>query len=149
MPNIKYLPIVLFLAVAMAPMALSAASHGDQESADQVLVTVTSDRPQTQAMAMILSRQMVERGSEVRILLCSDGGVLGTKAFEGPTLAGPDANAQQIMKGLIKAGAQVDVCAIFLPNTDFTEDDLIDGVGVTMPDDVGAFMEGDTRFFTF
>ncbi|ABI56811.1 hypothetical protein ACN2MM_07995 [Alkalilimnicola ehrlichii MLHE-1] len=148
MQHIKRLLIAATFALALAPLALPAASHGD-EKADRVLVTVNTDRPQAQAMTMILTRQLVEQGTEVRILLCCDGGVMGTNAFDGPTLAGPDATAQQIMQGLMQAGVQVDVCAIFLPNTDFTEEDLIDGVGVATPDDVGAFMEGDTRFFSY
>jgi len=74
MRNIKRLLIAMTFALVLAPLTLPAASHGDEEKADRVLVTVTSDRPQAQAMAMILTRQLVERGSEVRILLCCDGG---------------------------------------------------------------------------
>ena len=42
--------------------------------------------------------------------------------------------------GLMKSGAKVEVCALFLPNSDWKAADLIDGVGVAKPGEVAAYM---------
>ena len=41
---------------------------------------------------------------------------------------------------LIKDGAQVDVCAIYLPNSEHQEGDLLEGVGVAAPGPMAEMM---------
>ncbi|MBK1674047.1 hypothetical protein CKO35_12150 [Ectothiorhodospira shaposhnikovii] len=144
MKHLKTGLIALVMLLALAPLAQLAAAEDNR-----VLVTVNSGEPQTQAMAMILTRQLVERGATVQVLLCDQGGVMGTKAYDGPVMKGPDATAQQIMRGVMQAGAKVSVCALFLPNSDFTRDDLIEGVDVATPPQMGEFMIKGTRFLNF
>lgn len=135
--------LTALLALGLMPLAQA-------EDDNKVLVTVTTGDAQTQAMAMILTSQLVQRGADVRILLCDQAGEMGTTAFEGPTFKGPDANAQQILQKVMKGGAQVDVCALFLPNSDFTQDDLIEGVGAATPQEMGEYMiDEDVRFLSF
>ncbi|TVQ69430.1 MAG: hypothetical protein EA372_12015 [Chromatiaceae bacterium] len=129
--------------LALVPFAAIA----DDEN--KVLVTITSGEPQTQAMAMILTNQLLERGAQVNILLCDKGGKMGTTDYDGPTLKGPDATPQQVMQAAINNGANAYVCALFLPNSDYTEDDLIDGVGVATPPQMGEFMIEGTRFLAY
>lgn len=140
----KHLKIALIALLMLLAQAQLAAAEDNR-----VLVTVNSGEPQSQAMAMILSRQLVDRGATVQVLLCDKGDVMGTKAYDGPVMKGPDANAQQIMRGVMQAGAKVSVCALFLPNSDYTQDDLIDGVDVATPPQIGEFMIHGTRFLNF
>ncbi|AHK79109.1 hypothetical protein M911_08015 [Ectothiorhodospira haloalkaliphila] len=142
MKHLKTGIISLALLLAMIPLAAAADSN-------RVVVTVTTDQPQTQAMAMILSGQLVERGAELHVLLCDKGGELATRSYEGPTMKGADATPQQIMQNVMRGAASVQVCALFLPNSDYTKDDLIDGVGVATPPQMGELMFDDARFMTF
>ena len=45
-----------------------------------------------------------------------------------------------MLSALMKAGAKVEVCALFLPNSDWKESDLIAGVTVAKPADVATYM---------
>ncbi|SES87036.1 hypothetical protein SAMN04487962_102122 [Marinobacter segnicrescens] len=38
-----------------------------------------------------------------------------------------------MLRGLLKQGGTANVCALYLPNSEYTKDDLIDGVGVATP----------------
>ena len=41
---------------------------------------------------------------------------------------------------LMDKGASVDVCAIYLPNSEYGEDDLLEGVGVAAPGPMAEMM---------
>jgi hypothetical protein len=45
-----------------------------------------------------------------------------------------------MLQGVIKAGAKVEVCALYLPNTGKKASDLIDGVMPAKPADVAAHL---------
>ena len=143
--------------VLLSAMALTACS-GDgappapraDEGPARYFVTVTAEAPQARGMAMVLSRQLVARSAEVRVLLCGPGGELGLRDAEGPTLQPAGASPEQMLRALIADGAQVEVCAIFLPNTRWSEADLVDGVTVARPADIAEHMlEPGVRFLTF
>ncbi len=40
----------------------------------------------------------------------------------------------------MKSGAKVEVCALFLPNSDLKPTDLIEGIGVAKPADVAVYL---------
>ena len=115
-----------------------------------IFTVVTSGDSETQTMAMVLSNQVIDRGADVRVLLCGDGGALGVAGEEFPTFEPVGRTPQQLLQRLIDEGAIVEVCAIFLPNSGYDEDDLIDGVGVAEPQPIGAYMlEENVQYFTF
>ncbi|MCC5860658.1 MAG: hypothetical protein JJT93_01960 [Gammaproteobacteria bacterium] len=115
-----------------------------------VFVTVTAEDNQTRGMAMVLSRQMHDQGAALRILLCGPGGELAIDGIEATPLAPRGVTPQQLLRGLIADGVTVEVCAIFLPNTEWESEDMIEGVGTAMPPDVAAYMLGEgVRYFTF
>lgn len=119
-------------------------------AAPQVFVTVTAEDNQTRGMAMVLSRQMHDQGAELRVLLCGPGGELAIEGIQATPLAPRGVTPQQLLRGLIADGVKVEVCAIFLPNTEWEPEDLIEGVGTAMPPDVAAYMLGEgVRYFTF
>lgn len=117
-----------------------------------LLVLVTSPAPMTQAMAMamILSREALQRQTPVRMVLCGPGGELALSTYAGPAFQPGGLTAQQMLRGVIQAGARVEVCPIFLANTPGAAAALIEGVAPTTPADVGAFMDRpDVRFLNF
>lgn len=127
-------------------LSVSAAERPD------LLTVITSDSNDTQAMALILTRASVQQGTSARILLCDDAGELAVEGSDiGSTVVQPaDASPRQMLAGLVQAGVTVEVCAIFLPNREFDENDLIEGVGVARPGPIAEYMAApNTRLFTF
>jgi len=106
----------------------------------EAFFNVTSSDNQSQGMAMVLATQMVEQKATVRILLCGPAGQLALKTYEPTALKPRNVTPKQMMVGLMKAGAMVEVCALFLPNADRSPADLIDGVSVAKPPEVAAHM---------
>lgn len=45
-----------------------------------------------------------------------------------------------MLQGLIKAGAKVEVCALFLPNADMSPSDLAEGIGVAKPAEIAGYL---------
>ena len=89
---------------------------------------------------MVLATQMAEQKAAVRILLCGPAAQLALKSYEPAALKPRNVTPKQMMQGLVKSGATVEVCALFLPNIDRTPADLIEGVAVAKPADVAAYM---------
>ena len=103
------------------------------DSNTELLVMINSGTPQTQGMAMVLATQAMEQKASVRVLLCSEGGQLAVKGKEGVVLKPRNVTPNQMLLGLMKGGAKVEVCALFLPNSDLKPTDLIEGVAVAKP----------------
>jgi predicted peroxiredoxin len=106
----------------------------------ELLVTLNSGNAQTQGMALVLATQALEQKAAVRILLCSEGGQLAVKGKESVTLKPRNVTPKDMLQGLMKGGAKVEVCALFLPNSEWKLADLLDGVAVAKPNDVTAYM---------
>lgn len=121
---------------ALLALPLSGMAQGQTE----VIFNVTSADNQAQGMAMVLAGQMVEQKAAVRVLLCGPAGQLALKAYEPAPLKPRNVSPKQMMAGLIKGGATVEVCALFLPNADKTPADLMEGVSVAKPPEVAAYM---------
>ncbi|MCC5869805.1 MAG: DsrE family protein [Gammaproteobacteria bacterium] len=149
-----HLTFVLMLTLAFTAFSTRTAmandGHEDKARAPDIFVFVTAEDNQTRGMAMVLARQMLDQGANLRVLLCGPGGELAIRGLEEKLLAPRGITPQQLLRGLMGDGVQVDVCAIFLPNTQYENDDLLEGIGVAMPPEVAEFMlrEG-VRYFTF
>lgn len=125
-----------------------AAEHNDRH----MLTVITDDAPQTQAMALILTRQWVKDGGSAQILLCDDAGGMAVTGSDvgGESVQPPGVSPRQMLAGLIEAGVRVDVCAIYLPTGGMDRSDLREGVGVATPPAIGEVMaDPATRLFTF
>ncbi|MBP6646641.1 MAG: DsrE family protein [Burkholderiaceae bacterium] len=120
--------------------ALSLALVTAASAQTDTFFNVTSSDNQAQGMAMVLAGQMAEQKASVRMLLCGPAGQLALKSYEPAALKPKNVTPKQMMEGLIKGGATVEVCALFLPNAGKTPADLIDGVAVAKPPEVAAFM---------
>ncbi|MFB4204753.1 hypothetical protein ACEZHJ_13175 [Arhodomonas sp. KWT2] len=138
-------PLLVFIALLVTAGVADAAER-------RLLTVITADSPQTQAMALILTRQWVRDGGDARILLCDAAGGMAVSASDegGETVQPPDMAPRQMLGGLVDAGVRVDVCAIYLPTEGLSDRDLRPGVGVATPSDIGAVMaDPATRLFTF
>ena len=129
------------------------ASSMKTEMAAPVLTIITQANPETQLMALILSKAASDQGNTVRILLCDTGGDLALKSppdvLQKP-LAPKNISPAGLLTKLIEAGVQVDVCAIYLPNRDFGKEALRDNVGVATPADIAKFYtQADTKVLSF
>jgi predicted peroxiredoxin len=124
--------------ILSALMALSLSSFAQTPS--EAFFNVTSADNQSQGMAMVLATQMVEQKAAVRILLCGPAGQLALKTYEPAALKPRNVTPKQMMAGLMKAGATVEVCALFLPNADRTPADLTEGITVAKPPEVATYM---------
>ena len=140
--------LVTVALIAVAPLGVYADNH--KGTVDEVLVILSSDSLQTQGMAMVLSNTMAEQGAKVNVLLCDKAGDLALKSYEAPALKPKDVTPGQMLRGLLNKGGEAKVCALYLPNSDYSKDDLIDGVGVAMPPEMaGQMLNEEMRTFTF
>jgi len=144
--------LALSLAAIMPAAAQDEAATPDAGGAP-ILTVLTSGAPQTQLMALILTRASAAEGVPVRILLCDAAGDLALaeppEAATAP-LAPRGMSPHGLLSALVDQGVTVQVCAIYLPNTTHDADDLIDGVSVATPPEIAAVMaDPATRFFTF
>lgn len=145
MKSLKALAVAAL--VAVTPLAAHA---GDQEMIEEVLVILSSESLQTQGMAMVLSTTMAQQGSKVNVLLCDKAGDLALKDYDAPTLKPKDVTPGQMLRGLLKQGGTANVCALYLPNSDYSKDDLLEGVGVaTPPEMAGQMLNPAMRTFSF
>lgn len=137
--------LFLLLFVVFGSMANAA------EGKPHLLSVITSDSNDSQAMALILTRNYIHSGGSAQILLCDTAAELSLQESDtGTGVVQPaDASPRQMLGGLIEAGVQVEVCAIFLPNRSEDESDLREGVGVARPDAIATIMgQQDSRLFT-
>ncbi|MFV8834348.1 hypothetical protein [Aquisalimonas sp.] len=143
---IRRISMLFMLAVALL---IGQSAHADEP--EHLLTVVNSGSNETQAMAMILTAQYLEQGGSAQVLLCDSAGELALEGSDmGSGVVQPaDASPRQMLGNLIEAGVEVQVCAIFLPGQDKTEDDLIEGVTVARPDAIARTMaQRDTKLFT-
>ncbi len=127
------------LAFALA-LGLASVIPAHAQTPVEVLFSINSGVTQTQGVALVLANQALAQKAAVRVLLCSDGGQLAVKDKESVILKPVNKSPKELLQGLMKGGAKVEVCALFLPNSDLKPTDLIEGIGVAKPADVAAYM---------
>ncbi len=122
---------------SMLVVALAVPSLVSANQAKNLNVLVNSANPQTQAMAMVLSLMSIKKHkATVNMVLCGAAGDLANKNIEGTPIKRPNGkapSAKQHLKMLIKLGANVQVCPLYLPNAGLKKDVLLEGVTVAKP----------------
>lgn len=108
--------------------------------AAELFVNVHSGNAMAQGAAMVLATQAQQQQAQVRVLLCDAAGDMAVQGVESPKLKPRDVSPQQMLVGLIKGGARVEVCALYLPNTGRQPTDLLPGVTPAKPADVAAHL---------
>lgn len=137
------------IAIVITLFGFTGIAEAEPDSESFFVVLTTADA-ETQMMAMVLATQSISKDVPVRVLLCSDAGMLAIKNHESPSFAPANRSPKQLLYGLIDRGVQVDICGIFLPNHDYTEADLTQGIGTAAPPEVAEYMkQKGVRYFTF
>ncbi|HQZ01669.1 MAG TPA: hypothetical protein PKW99_03375 [Thauera sp.] len=133
--------------VALALAVGSSAALADKQP---VTVVLNSASSMTQGMAMVLANQMQEQGAQVDILLCDHAGDLALKDAAGEALKPNNVTPAQLLDGALKKGATASVCALYLPNSGKTPEDLKDGIKPAKPADMGAaLLEPNRKVISF
>ena len=135
-------------------LALVVPSVVNAQQAKGLNVLVNSGNTQTQSMAMVLSiMTMKKHKKEVNIVLCGKAGDLADKNIKGIPTKRPDGkapSAKQLLQKLIKMGASVKVCPLYLPNASKNKSILLDGITVAKPPVVaGKLLDLDFQNITF
>jgi predicted peroxiredoxin len=106
----------------------------------KALFIVTSDSLQTQGMAMVLGNAMQEKGVSVDVLLCDQAGDLALSSTVSNPLKPLNATPEQLITKLQSQGSNISVCALYLPNSEHSKQDLRDGIKVATPPEMANMM---------
>jgi hypothetical protein len=124
-----------FITTTTAALLMAGTAH-----AEELFVNIHSGSAMAQGAGLVLAGQALEQKATVRVLLCDAAGDMALVGKEGPKLKPRDMSTQQMLQGVIKAGAKVEVCALYLPNTGKQPTDLIPGVTPAKPAEVAAHL---------
>ena len=124
------------LLVLLSTLVVSTASIANENSAKGLNVIITSGDAQTQMMGMVLSMMTLKENKEVNMTLCSKAGDLAVKGMASPTLKPQDKSPKMMLEAIIKQGAKVEVCPLYLPNTGKDETVLLEEITVAKPAEV-------------
>ena len=137
----KFIPLL-----AGSLLALSAQAQTEPN----MYFTVNSSDVMVQGAAMVLATQSLQQKANVRVLLCGQAADMALKGAEMPKLKPKGVTPQQMLQGLVKNGATVEVCALYLPNKGLKPDALIPGVTAGKPADVASYMlKSDVKMLAF
>jgi predicted peroxiredoxin len=126
------------LLILSSIVMLSTASIANDNSAKGLNVIITSGDAQTQMMGMALSMATLKQKKEVNMTLCSKAGDLAVKGMESPVLKPMDKSPKMMLQALMKQGAKVDLCPIYLPNSENAKAELLEGITIATPADGAA-----------
>jgi predicted peroxiredoxin len=141
--------VIVLLSFVCLLFVLAACGY-DSGNSKKLLVVVTTDDPVTQMMSMILADRSMKKGAKVDILLCGDAGLLAIKDCEQVLLKPQNKSPQMMLKDLIQNGVNVELCPIYLSNSEKSVSNLIDGVSVAKPDRVAdKLLREDTKILSY
>ena len=104
--------------------------------ADELFVSIHSPSAMAQGAGLALAKQALAQQVPVRLLLCDAAGDIALTGQTLPSLKPMGVTPQRLLQGLMQAGAKVEVCALYLPNTGRMASDLLEGVQVAKPAEV-------------
>ena len=129
---------------AVSAAFLSAALMASPAAAGQkMLMLLSAPAAEAQAFNLVLANQIQRSGNPVHLLLCSEAGDMALKVAPAAATAPvtpQGLTVRSLLEGLIKQGATVQVCAIYLPNRKLQPDALMEGVSAAKPQDIAAMM---------
>ncbi len=107
-------------------------------------VVLTSGDTQTQMMAMVLSMMTIKAKKKVNITMCAAGGKLALKSTKTPVFEPAKKSPTMLLNVLIKKGASVQICPLYLPSIGEDASALIEGIKVAKPPKIAAqLLNGD------
>ena len=142
-----------FITIAIA-LIIFVPNLVNAEQAKGLNILINSANAQTQAMAMVISLMSVKQHKkEVNIILCGAAGDLADKNIKGVPIKRPNGkspSAKQHLKMLIKLGASVKLCPLYLPNSGKDKSILLDGITIAKPPIVaGQLLNSDYKNIAF
>lgn len=145
----KFIPARRFLSVALAGLAIGVAAPALADD-DEALIILTSASQQARGMAMVLGNAMQDQGARIHVLLCDSAGDMALTDHSSEPLAPRNVTPEQLLGRLMGNGARVEVCTLYLPNSEHAQSDLREGVGVAQPPAIAErMMDDDVRVFAF
>jgi predicted peroxiredoxin len=133
---------LVFTAIALSQIAIVPAFAGDT---DPLFVNTTTDQPHRAKMALVFSKNQLDRKHPVAIFL-NDRGVLIASKANGETLK----EQQDLLKALIAAGATVIACPMCMEHYGVKEADLLPGIKIGNPEVVeSALFKDNTKTLTW
>lgn len=126
------------LLVLLSSLLLTTVSIANENSAKGLNVIITSEDAQTQMMGMVLSMMTLKQNKEINMTLCSKAGDLAVKDMESAILKPQDKSPKMMLQALMKQGAKVKVCPLYLPNASKDESVLLEGITVAKPAEVAS-----------
>ncbi len=136
--------------LALASTLFLSTSVFASDMAKGLNVVLTAKETQTQMMAMVLAMNTLKLKKEVNIVLCSDAGDLADKNISSEKMKPLDKSPKMLLQGLIKQGASVKVCPLYLPNASKDESVLLDGITVAKPNEVASkLLEKDYKVLSY
>ena len=122
----------------------------DSGNSKNLLVIVTTDDPVTQLMSMVLADRSMKQGATVDILLCGGAGSLAIKDSVEAFLKPQNTSPQMMLKNLIRNNVNVELCPLYLSNSEKSVPNLIDGVSVAKPNRIaGKLLREDTKILSY
>lgn len=122
--------------VALATLFFTSSASAAQK--DGLNVVLTSGDEQTQMMAMVLSMMTIKAKKQVNITMCAAGGKLSLKETKTKVFEPAKKSPTMLLNALIKKGAKVSVCPLYLPSIGKDKTALIEGIEVAKPPKVAA-----------
>ena len=136
--------------LAIVVVSLGTIYSAALQAEQQVLINLASGSTQTQGMAMVLASQMQQQGAKVSVLLCDSAADLALQQPSGELLKPMNASPAQLLAKLRQGGAQVQVCALYLPNKGLPATGLAEGITAARPDDIaGLMLSPGVKVFSF
>jgi len=121
--------LLLLVSICLSLLATNSFASGKKG----LNVVLTASDAQTQQMAMVLSMMTLEKGKKVNMTLCSTAGDLAVKGMKSEKLKPKGKSPKMMLQAIMKKGAKVEVCPLYLPNAGKDESVLLDGIKVAKP----------------
>jgi predicted peroxiredoxin len=125
----KFIVLLFFVSL----LSVFPACGDDSGNSKNLLIVVTTEDPVTQLMSMVLADQSMKKGATVDILLCGAAGSLAVKDSLEVVLKPQKTSPQMMLRKLIRNNVNVELCPIYLSNSEESVPNLIDGVSVAKP----------------
>lgn len=139
MSLIKRVTTACLVGAVLTSTSIMAENVADSPN-EQALIIVTSSSLQTQGMAMVLGNAIQAKGISVDVLLCDKAADLALSSTVSPALKPRNVTPEQLMGKLQSQGANISVCALYLPNSEHTIQNLRDGISVATPPKMAEMM---------
>ena len=117
--------------VALGAFLFTSSAFASQKAG--LNVVLTSGDEQTQMMAMVLSMMTVKAKKQVNITMCAAGGKLALKDTKTAVFEPAKKSPTMLLNALIKKGANVQVCPLYLPSIGKDKSALIEGITIAKP----------------